>query len=80
MLSESGHGCRIGVHYYGAMAYADDVILLSTSVNGLQEMVNICMKHAKDNDLLFSTDPDPTKSKTVCIAFNCKDKSKLANI
>ena len=25
-LKESGHGCRIGLHYYGAHAYADDVI------------------------------------------------------
>ena len=79
-MKESGHGCRIGLHYYGANAYADDVILLSTSVNGLQEMVNICMNHAKENNLLFSTDPDPNKSKTICIAFNCKNKNKLSNI
>ena len=38
------------------------------------------MNHAKENDLLFSTDPDPLKSKTVCIAFNCKNKKRLSNI
>ena len=30
--------------------------------------------------MLFSTDPDPSKSKTVCIAFNCPNKKSIANI
>ena len=79
-LRESGLGCRIGNHWYGALAYADDVILLSTSVQGLQNMVSICETHANRNDLQFSSDPDPTKSKTICIAFNESNKKKLANI
>ena len=45
--------------------------LLSTSVQDLQVMVNMCEKHARESDLVFSTDPkDPNKSKTMCIAFN----------
>ena len=67
---ESGLGCRIGIHWYGGLAYADDVILLSTSVQGLQELVNICQEHAKESDLQFSTHPNPNLSKTVCIVFN----------
>ena len=80
LLRESGHGLRLGLHWYGALAYADDVILLATSVSSLQELVNICQNHAAENDLVFSTHPDPSQSKTVCMAFHCQDKEKLAKI
>ena len=33
-------------------------------------MVDMCEKHARDSDLVFSTHEDPKKSKTFCIAFN----------
>ena len=42
--------------------------------------MNICESHAKSSDLLFSTDPDPEKSKTKCIAFNCNNRNNLADI
>ena len=54
-LRSSGYGCRVAGHWYGALALADDVMLLSLSVQGLQRMVNICEEHAKETDLLFST-------------------------
>ena len=80
LLRESGLGCRIGLHWFGALAYCDDLILLSTSVSSLQKMVDICEEHARNNDLLFSTDPNPDKSKTVALAFNCKNKNSLASL
>ena len=43
-------------------------------------MVNICSEHAAANDLLFSTHVDPLKSKTVCLAFHCKNKAQLPSI
>ena len=43
-------------------------------------MVRICQDHAIQNDLMFSSDPDPIKSKTVCIAFNCQNKETLQDI
>ena len=64
----------------GGLALADDVILLSPSVQGLQSMVDICAQHAQSCDLLFSTDTDPKKSKTMCIAFGAKDKKKLGTV
>ena len=69
-LRESSYGCRIGQYWYGGLAYADDVILLSTSIQGLQSMVNMYELHAKRNDLQLSSDPDPIKSKPICIAVN----------
>ena len=60
---------------------ADDVILLSPSVQGLQKLVLICESHAKDTDLVFSTDKvNPEKSKTMCIAFMLKDEEGLGTI
>ena len=79
-LRNSGFGCTIGTHFFGAVAYADDVLIMTTSVHGLQKMVNICENHAKENCLKFSTDPDPVKSKTMCIAFNCENRKDLAPI
>ena len=55
---------------YGALLWADDCILLSTSVQDLQAMVDMCAPHASESDLVFSTDKDPKKSKTMCIAFS----------
>ena len=79
-LRDSGYGCNIGVHFFGAVAYADDVLIMATSVQGLQKMVDICEKHASNNCLKFSTDPDPLKSKTMCIAFNCENRNELASV
>ena len=42
--------------------------------------MNICQEHARENDLIFSTDIDPIKSKTICIAFNCSNREDLAKI
>ena len=79
-LRSSGLGCRIAGHWLGGLALADDIMLLSLSVHGLQGLVNICEEHARRTDLVFSTDPDPDKSKTMCIAFKCKDKDSLASV
>ena len=55
--------CLPTVHWYGALFWADEGILLSTSV-GLQALVDICQEHAKESDLylLFSTDPNPNQA------------------
>ena len=79
-LRDSGFGCSIGKHFFGVLAYADDVLILATSVQGLQRMVDLCQSHAEQNNLLFSTDPDPKKSKTMCVAFCNSDKVKLAPV
>ena len=80
-LRASGYGCKVAGHWLGGLALADDVMLLSPSVQGLQELVTICEKHVKETDLVFSTDKEtPEKSKTMCIAFMCKDKERLASI
>ena len=56
-------GCHIGGWWYGAMGYADDLILLSPNREVLQTMVKVCEKYGKGHNLVFSSDPRPAKSK-----------------
>ena len=57
----------------GAMIFADDIMLLSASLSGLQTLVDLCQEFASEKNLKFGTDPDPEKSKTKCIVFSkCK--------
>ena len=60
------------VFFYGALIYADDIILLSASRSGLQAMVDICQKFVVMRNLKFGTNSDPIKSKTKCIVFSKK--------
>ncbi len=45
-LKESGIGCYMGNSYVGGMGYADDIKLLCPSLNGMQQMVDMCVDYA----------------------------------
>ncbi len=57
-------GCKFGTHFIGALAYADDVILLCPSRSGLQKMINICEQFGIDFQITFND------QKTQCICFS----------
>jgi hypothetical protein len=71
-LRDSGFGCYIAGSYIGALGYADDVTLLATSRQSLQKMLKLCEDFSSSHSMLFSTDPDPVKSKTKCMFFSRK--------
>ena len=73
-LRKKTYGCWIDSFYYGIVGYSDDLLLLSPSLNGLQEMIKTCEKYAKEHNLQFSTNINPTKSKTKCMAFTKKER------
>ena len=75
-LRASGWGCYIATQFFGCLGYADDLLLLSASRTGLQSMVKLCEKFASKKNLMFSTDPDPSKSKTKCIVFAKKARDR----
>ena len=56
------------------MGYSDDSLLLAPSLDALQEMLKICEEYAGNHNLKFSTDKDPNKCKTKCLAFLLKDR------
>ena len=67
-LCSSGFGCPVGTSFMGCLGYADDILLLSASRTGLQEMVHICEVYTRQKGLKFSTTKsDAEKSK--CIIF-----------
>ena len=53
--------------FMGAICYADDLVLLAPSRSAMQLMLQACEEFGGDNNLLFSTDPDPDKAKTNCV-------------
>ena len=75
LLRKAGVGCHLGGHFLGALGYADDVILLAPTREGLQAMLKICENFSSTHSMLFSSDPDPGKSKTKCLFFSRKRKS-----
>jgi hypothetical protein len=42
------HGINIGPNHYNSMAYADDITLFSLTTSGLQSLIDICEKYAKE--------------------------------
>ena len=62
-------GCQIQGIYLGIWVQADDIVLLAPSRNGLQEMSCICEKFTIQCKLKFSTNVNPSKSKTKCMIF-----------
>ena len=69
LLRERRAGCWVKGEYFGMLGYSDDNWLLAPSRNALQEMLVTCEEYAEEHNLIFSTDPNPTKCKTKCIAF-----------
>ena len=53
-LKQSGFGCNIGCYYFGALGYADDIVLLCPTKEGLRKMIEICEAYAVEHDLLFN--------------------------
>ena len=73
-LRRRGYGCRINGTYFGVFGYSDDTYLLAPSLEALQEMLKICEAYALEHNLCFSTDPNPRKCKTKCLAFLHRDR------
>ena len=72
-----GVGCYVADLFMGAFGYCDDIILLSPTRHGMQLMLECCERFATRNNLLFSTDPDPKKSKSKCLYLRGKRKNLI---
>jgi hypothetical protein len=47
-LSNAGVGCYIGNNFVGALAYADDIVLLAPSASALRRMLAIYENYANE--------------------------------
>ena len=64
------------INYAGVFGYTDDLLLLCPSRSGLQNILDIAEKYAKDHKISFCTDINPVKSKTKGIIFTNKEDAK----
>jgi hypothetical protein len=55
-LSSAGTGCHIGLCFVGALAYADDLVLLAPSANAMRCMLQICDNYAAQYNVLFNAE------------------------
>ena len=69
ILRKSLLGCWSNGEFVGIVGYADDNMLLSPTLDGLQRMINICELYAADHNLTFSTNENANKYKTKCMAI-----------
>ena len=53
-LQDLGSDCFINNCFAGGLAYADDLILLSASLRGLQKLLNLCSDVACLFDIVFN--------------------------
>jgi hypothetical protein len=60
-LSKAGVGCFIGNNFAGALAYADDIVLLAPSASALRIMLSICDNYANEYCISFNA------SKSKCL-------------
>jgi endonuclease/exonuclease/phosphatase family metal-dependent hydrolase len=67
-LSHSGVGCYMGLDFVGALAYADDIVLLAPTPSAMRKMLSVCDAYAVDYDIVFNAD----KSKFLVIPSNSR--------
>lgn len=53
-LSSTRAGCRIGGECLNNLSYADDMVLLSPSVNGLRKLISVCENYAAQHQLTYN--------------------------
>ena len=54
-LNSSLDGIIIDKHIYNALCYTDDVMFMSTTVTGLQSLINTAVKHITERGLSFNS-------------------------
>jgi len=62
-------GCNVGTKYFGCLAYADDLVLLSPSIQGLRKMLRTCEEYCDYYRLQFNA------TKSACVCFSRKRAS-----
>ena len=69
LLEKRRAGCWLEGEYAGIWGYSDDNWAMAPSLSALQDMIETMEEYASSHNLKFSTDPDPKKCKTKCMAY-----------
>ena len=62
-LRDAGVGCFIGEFFVGALAYADDIVLLAPTACAMRHLLSICDEYGSEYSMSFST------NKSKCLIF-----------
>jgi len=65
-LLMAGYGCKLLNEFYGCLLFADDIMLLSHSVNATRCMLQVCDQFAVDIDVKFNS------TKSVAMRIGCR--------
>ena len=74
-LRNNKTGCWVNNVFMGIFGSSDDNLLVAPSLDSLQKMLKICELLIAEHNLQFSTNIDPAKCKTKCIAFLFKERN-----
>ena len=55
-LSLLGVGCFIGLNFTGALAYADDIVLIAPNPSAMRKLLVFCDAYAAEYDIVFNAD------------------------
>ena len=69
LLRRRTTGCWVNNNFHGMFGYSDDNWVLAPSVSSLREMMKTIEDYCSEHNLKFSTDPNPKKCKTKCVAY-----------
>ena len=75
-LRGQGLGCFVAGVYMGALLYVDDLALLAPTRAMLARMLSVVEEYGRTHNLKFSTDENPSLSKSKCIFFAAKPGSR----
>ena len=74
ILRRKTTGCWVNDSFHGMFGYSDDNWVLAPSMRCLREMMTTIEEYCNAHNLRFSTDPNPKKCKTKCVAYLKKDR------
>jgi hypothetical protein len=69
-LSKAGIGCFIGNFFVGALAYADDLVLLAPTPHAMRAMLAVCESYANEFSVAFNA------NKSKCIIIRAQHYSR----
>ena len=72
-VAQSNVKCYTGLMFLGALAYADDVVLLAPTASAMHKMLHICEEYALNFSVKFKL------SKSKCVVCELHSKLKPSN-
>ena len=73
-IINSKYGCHMDGFCASIFVYADDIVLLTSSVSEMQRLVDLCVDELSKTDMLLNSD------KTVCLRVGSRFMSKCVSI